>query len=158
MRKPRQLQEGAKYHISARANRQEMILRQDSIKELFLDVVKRAKKRYSFKLENFCVMENHFHFIIQPDPGVSLSAIMQWIMSVFAMAWNRRHGLRGHVWGERFFSRIIQSLKDFLQVFDYIDKNPVDGGLVRDPADWKYGGSWHRSRRIWDILDPLPGF
>ncbi len=158
MRKPRQLQEGAKYHISARANRQEMILRKDAIKELFLDVVKRAKKKYSFRIENFCVMENHFHFIIQPEPGVSLSAIMQWIMSVFAMAWNRKHGLRGHVWGERFFSRIIQSLKDFLQVFDYIDKNPVGSGLVRDPPEWKYGGSWHRLRQIWDVLDPLRGF
>jgi REP element-mobilizing transposase RayT len=154
MRKPRLLQDGAKYHVSARANRQEMILRSDSVKDLFLDVIKRAKKKYSFKLENFCIMENHFHFVIQPDRGVSLSAIMQWIMSVFAMAWNRRHGLGGHVWGERFFSRIIQSLTDFLQVLNYIDLNPVSGGLVRDPADWRYGGCWRRARHIWDLLDP----
>jgi len=154
MRKPRQLQNGAHYHVSARANRQEMILRQDSCKELFLDVVRRAKKKFPFRIENFCVMENHFHFIIQPQRSVSLSAVMQWIMSVFAMAWNRKHGLTGHVWGQRFFSRVIQSMRDFLQVLEYIDRNPVLGGLVATPVDWPYGGCLHRSQSNWDILDP----
>jgi putative transposase len=153
MRKPRQLQPGAKYHVSARANRQEMILSNDEVKVLFLDVVKRAKKKYRFKIENFCVMENHFHFILQPNPGVSLSSIMQWLMSVFAMAWNRRHGLTGHVWGQRFFSRIIQSMADFLRVFSYMDQNPVTAGLVRSASDWRFGGCWHRAHEVPDILD-----
>jgi len=131
-----------------------MILRSDDIKELFLDVVRRAKKKYDFKLENFCVMENHFHLIIQPGRNVSLSAVMQWIMSVFAMAWNRRHKLTGHVWGQRFFSRIIRTLKDFLQVFEYIDSNPVRVGLVESALDWPYGGCQHRSKHNWDLLDP----
>jgi len=157
MRKPRQLLEGAKYHVSARANRQEMILHKDEIKDLFLDIVKRAKKKYQFRIENFCVMENHFHFIIQPDAGVSLSAIMQWIMSVFAMAWNRRHRLTGHVWGQRFFSRILQSVTDFLRVFEYLDHNPLSGGLVADAAAWRYGGLWHRTHGLSGILDRPDG-
>lgn len=36
------------------------------MKELFLSVVKRAKGKYDFRLENLCVMGNHFHFIIKP--------------------------------------------------------------------------------------------
>src|SRR5512145_2652656 len=109
MRRVRELKEGARYHVTTRANRKEMILDDSAMKELFLSVVKRAKARYSFRLENFCVMGNHFHFIIQPNRGVSLSAIMQWILSVFAMAFNRLLGLTGHVWGCRFFSRILDS-------------------------------------------------
>lgn len=155
MRKPRQLQDGARYHVSGRANRQEMILHADNIKDLFIDVLKRAKRKYGFRIENFCVMENHFHLIIQPGRGISLSSIMQWLMSVFAMSWNRRHGLKGHVWGERFFSRIIRSVRDFLQVFEYIDLNPVAAGLARKDTDWKYSGKWHRTRDVWDVLDPI---
>src|SRR5262249_7726053 len=102
-----------------------------------------------------CVMENHFHFIIQPGRGVSLSAVMQWIMSVFAMSWNRRHGLTGHVWGERFFSRIIQSLRDFLQVFEYIDTNPASAGLIHGSEAWRYSGKWQRAQGVRGILDPL---
>jgi putative transposase len=70
--------------VTARANRKEMILDTNAMKELFLSVVKRAKEKYDFRLENFYIMGNHF--IIQPIRGESLSAIMQWILSVSAMA------------------------------------------------------------------------
>src|SRR5512145_89083 len=107
MRRPRELQADARYHVTARANRKEMILDTSAMKELFLSVVKRAKEKYDFRLENFCIMGNHVHFLIQPGRGESLSAIMRWILSVFAMAYNKIRCMTGHVWGCRFFSRII---------------------------------------------------
>jgi putative transposase len=143
MRRPRELQEGARYHVTARANRKEMILDTRAMKELFLSVVKRAKMKYDFRLENFCIMGNHFHFVIQPGWDESLSVIMQWILSVFAMAYNKIRGFTGHVWGCRFFSRIIASLRELLQVFEYIDDNPVKSGQVEDRREWRWGGLWH---------------
>jgi len=117
MRKPRELREGARYHVTARTNRREMILEPTVVKELLLGVIKRAKRKYRFRIENFCVMDNHFHLVILPAKNESLSAIMRWILSVFAMAYNRLLGLTGHVWGERFFSRIIEGFGDLIQVF-----------------------------------------
>ena len=153
MRKPRLLQEGAKYHVTARANRQEMIFDSDAMKALFEDVVARAKKKFSFRVDNFCVMGNHFHLIVQPAKNVSLSSIMQWIMSVFAQAWNRFHGLSGHVWGQRFFSRILQTAESFVQTFQYIDTNPVRAGLVVVAEEWAFGGCFHRAKGRKDIVD-----
>ena len=147
---------GARYHVTARANRQEMIMDSPAMKELFLEVVARAKKRYKFHIDNFCVMGNHFHMIIRPVAQTSLSALMQWILSVFAMRWNRIRGLNGHVWGERFFSRIIRNLKDFMRVFSYIDDNPVKASQVSVARDWKHGGLWHRRQGIPDILGQTP--
>lgn len=145
MRRPRQLEEGARYHVTARANRKEMILDPSCIKELFLSVVRRAKAKYNFRLENFCIMDNHFHFVIQPGRGESLSAIMRWILSVFAMAYNKIMGLTGHVWGDRFFSRIISTVRELLQIFEYIDNNPVKANRVKDCRQWRWGGLWqHR--------------
>lgn len=143
MRRLRVLQDNARYHVTARANRKEMIFDSGGMKELFLSVVKRAKAKYGFRIENFCIMGNHFHFIIQPLPGENLSAIMRWILSVFAMAFNKHTGLSGHVWGCRFFSRIIASLQDLREVFGYIDENPVTASLVNDRRDWEYGGLGH---------------
>lgn len=45
MRKPRELQDGASYHVISRANRKEMILNSDEVKEEFLEVVRRAQKK-----------------------------------------------------------------------------------------------------------------
>lgn len=143
MRKPRILREGSLYHVSARANRKEFILAEKEMKELFLRVLHRARSRYRFRIENFCIMGNHYHLLIRPGPGESLSRIMQWIMSVFAMAYNRVHGISGHVWGERFFSKIIGGFRDFLETFRYIDRNPVDAGLVANAWEWEHGGLWH---------------
>lgn len=155
MRKPRMLRDGGRYHVIARANRKEMILESAAMKDLFLETVARAKKKYDFRVENFTVMGNHFHMIIQPINGSNLSAIMQWIMSVFAARWNRLKGCSGHVWGERFFSRILDSLQEYLRTFAYIDHNPVRAGQVTRPEDWQHGGLWHLMRGLHHIVEPL---
>jgi putative transposase len=153
MRRPRELKYGARYHVTARANRKEMILDTASMKELFLWVVKRAKAKYDFRIENFTIMGNHFHFIIQPLHNESLSAIMQWILSVFAMSFNKIKGFTGHVWGCRFFSRIISNLRDFMQIFKYIDENPVKASQVEDRRKWRYGGLAHDRAGCQDIVE-----
>ena len=79
-------------------------------------------------------------------------------MSVFAMRWNRIHGLTGHVWGQRFYSRVIDSLADFLSVLQYIDLNPVRAGLVPLAEAWPFGGAWYRANLPGRILDPLPSW
>jgi putative transposase len=158
MRRRRELIEGARYHVTARANRKEMILESDSVKELFLETITRAKRRYIFQVENFCLMGNHFHFILKPGPGQNLSVIMRWILSVFAMAYNRARGLTGHVWGDRFFSRVICNLRVLLQVFEYIDDNPVLAGKVENKLDWRWGGLWHHRMGCHGIVGDLPGW
>lgn len=154
MRRPRELRNGARYHVTARANRKEMILDTIAMKELFLSVVKRAKVKYDFRLENLCIMGNHFHLIIQPVRGESLSAIMGWIMSVFAMAYNRIIGLTGHVWGCRFFSRIIENLKALMQIHEYIDDNPVKANQIEDKRQWRWGGLWFHRTGNAKIVEP----
>jgi len=152
MRKNRKLQEGAEYHVTARVNRGEKIFLAMEDRELFMDVLKRAKKKYNFSLKNFCVMGNHVHLLIKPGPGVSLSKIMQWLLGVFAQLWNKKHGLSGHLWGDRFFSRIILGIRDFLRVFTYIDYNPVIAGIVVHPEQWKHGGLWYHKKGHTDII------
>ncbi len=123
------------------------------MKLLFLATLQRAKKRYRFQISNFSVLGNHFHLIITPGRDESLSAIMQWVLSVFAMAYNRKLDLTGHVWGERFYSRVIDGLKEMLRAFEYIDENPVRAGLVARAEQWEYGGLAHHRRGIIGIVE-----
>lgn len=126
------------------------------MKELFIETLKRAKKKYSFVIENFCIMGDHIHLIIRPERGASLSAIMQWVLSVFAMAYNRIMGLHGHVWGARFFSRIINSFEAFRHVMIYIDQNPVQAGMARAANSWRYGGAWQARAGRRELLGVSP--
>jgi REP element-mobilizing transposase RayT len=158
MRRNRKLKSGATYHVTARANRKEMILYCDAMKALFLATIKRAKKKFRFQVHTFCIMGNHIHLILHPEQGESLSRIMQWILSVFAMAWNRKHHINGHVWGERFFSTILDNIRDYLSAFRYITQNPVKAQLISRVDEWEYGGLWHFKIGRRDILGELPVF
>jgi putative transposase len=143
MRKPRNVRHGAMYHVIARANRGEFIFEHDETKKLFLTVLKEAKKRYAIRVKNFCIMGNHVHLLIWPGSDESLSKIMQWILSVFAIRFNHRFHLKGHVWYDRFRSLLIASLRQFVAAFEYIMNNPVKAMLVARPEDYRYNGVCH---------------
>jgi len=98
-------------------------------------------------------MGNHYHLLIRPLGGESLSRIMHWIMGVYAMAYNRINRLKGHFWQGRFYSRIVASLQDFLEVFAYIDENPVKAGLIWSTWAWLFGGLHHHRSSRRDIVD-----
>jgi putative transposase len=133
-----------------------MVLHCAAMRQLFLNVVKRAKKKYRFRIDNFVIMGNHVHLIIRPGDGESLSAIMQWLLGVFAQAWNRAHFQTGHVWGDRFFSKIINDCQEYIKTFLYVVYNPSAAHMVRNPEDWEFGGLWHFISGQKDILADLP--
>ena len=112
--------------------------------------------RYRFSIENFCILGNHFHFILQPRGSSNLSRIMQWILSVIAVKYNKSIGSNGHVWGERFFSRVIADIRQYTVIFLYILTNPVDAGLATDPLGYEFSGVAHLRKRIYEVVEP-PG-
>ena len=119
-------------------------------------ILKRAKKKYSFRIENYCIMSNHVHFILKPLKGDSLSAIMQWILGVFAQKYNKTFELQGHVWYDRFKSKIIIDFRQYLHTFIYISNNPVKAGLVRFPTDFPFSGIYNLQKGISDLMERPP--
>ncbi|MDR1466613.1 MAG: transposase, partial [Treponema sp.] len=76
-------------------------------------------QKFHFRLWSFCIMGNHIHLLIKPGKDGNLSVIMQWIKCNFTKAWNKAHGRKGHLWGERFYSRITSGTSDFLRTREY---------------------------------------
>jgi hypothetical protein len=56
-----------------------MSLLDPRFKKLFLFFVEKAKRKFHFRLRDFCIMGNHIHLSIKPGKGGNLSKIMQWI-------------------------------------------------------------------------------
>lgn len=154
MRKLRILSRGAKYHVTARINRGEFALETAVIKNLFLHTIKRAKKKYSFSLFNFVIMSNHIHLIIKPQGDENLSAIMQWILSVFAVTYNKRYNIHGHLWQDRFKSKVISSIEQLIATHRYINDNPIKAELCTDSRNFIWSGMWYISHNIYTFLEP----
>ncbi len=155
MRKLRITKEGGTYHCCARINRSEMIFINESFKELLLKVIKEAKMKYNFLCANFCIMNNHFHIDIKPGENESLSRIMQWILSVFAKRFNKLTRYKGHVWYDRFKSKVIDSFRQYVNTFLYIANNPVRAGVVKDPFEYAYNGvTFYKTGKYKGLLEP----
>jgi REP element-mobilizing transposase RayT len=133
-----------------------MSLLEPQFKKLFLSFVEKARRKFHFRLWDFCIMGNHIHFLIKPGEGGTLSEIMQWIKCNFAKAWNKAQGRKGHVCGGGgVYSRIIAGMRDFLRAREYIAENPVKAGLVERAADWMFGSLYHRLHRPSSLLDDV---
>ncbi len=154
MRNTRILVNNGTYHVTARANRQEFIFEPDCIKEIFINVIKAAKKKYSFRIENFSIMSNHVHLMIKPLERSSLSKIMQWILSNFAIRFNKFYGIHGHVWYDRFKSKVVKTIQHYFAVHEYINNNPVKAGMVLNPEDYLYCGITFLKNKVFEVIDP----
>jgi len=158
MRKPRTLLKGASYHVTAKINRSEFIFKSKAVKQLFMDTVKRAKKKYKFGAVNFVIMDNHIHIINTPRKNENLSRIMQWILSVFAINYNKAFNLKGHVWYDRFHSVVIKNRQHMADVFKYVRDNPIKAEMVAESRDYPYGGVYYILKGDFSLVDPPPDF
>jgi len=146
------LSTGAVYHVTARTNKKELLLESPLAKTLFLETLARAKAKHCFEIDNFVIMGNHFHLLIRPTGNSSLAEILKWTLGVYSMAHHRIYKQWGHLWGSRYFSRPIGSFGEYLEVYRYIDNNPVAAGLVDLASQWPWGGLGHDLARRSDIV------
>ena len=125
MRMKRVFIEGAFYHVTSRTNNKVRAFERNLGQKIMHLTLQEAKEKFGFCLANFCIMPTHIHLLIKPENGTSLSKIMQWIKTQSAKRWNSINGTSNHLWGDRYFSRVIKNEQDYITVMNYIDQNPV---------------------------------
>jgi len=153
MRKRRKFVEGAVYHVTSRTNDKIHVFAEKLGQRIMLLVLEEAKEKYRFRLHNFCIMPTHIHLLITPANGTNLSRVIQWIKTHTAKRWNYIHGSQDHLWGERFFSRPVKDLREYLHVYNYIDQNPVKAGLTQNAQDWKASGAYYIANDLAGLVD-----
>ncbi len=56
---------GAVYHVTSRGNERKPIYRTDTDRERFLGVLTRVTARYHWLCHAYCLMDNHYHLVIE---------------------------------------------------------------------------------------------
>lgn len=136
MARPLRLEfEGAIYHVTARGDRREPIFQDDSDRKMLLAIVGQALERFDAVLCAYCLMENHYHFVLRTHQP-NLSRLMRHINGVYTQAFNRRHAQVGHLFQGRFKALLVDKDAYLLEVCRYVDLNPVRAGIVKQPGDW----------------------
>jgi REP element-mobilizing transposase RayT len=108
MRPLRILKQGAWYEIRSQINNREPLFRYSKALELFDQVFRAAELRFVFNLRALRLEDDWLTFYIKPEDGMELPVIMKWIKQTFAQRYNRLTGRIGHIWGDRYWSAVLE--------------------------------------------------
>jgi putative transposase len=153
----RPVADGLLYHAINRGNNRARVFFAAADYRAFLEALAKTQQRYPFVLYGYCLMPNHFHLLLAPEPGVSISRVLQSLTVAHTWHYHRRRGAVGHVWQGRFKSPVVQDDDHALVVLRYIEANPLRAGLITDLADYPWSSyGVHGLGRDDALVGPLP--
>ena len=126
---------GALYHLTARGNARREIFLEDGDRWMFLSILADLVKRGNWICHGFCLMDNHYHLLIETPDG-NLSEGMRQLNGIYTQKFNRNHAKVGHVFQGRFKSIVVDKDAYLLELCRYIVLNPVRAGMVEHPKDY----------------------
>jgi hypothetical protein len=96
------------YFASTAVNNREPLFWCSRERARFKRVLDEAHVLYSFVLYGLRFDGPAVSFYIKPADGLQLPEIMQWIKQTFACRYNVYDGRTGHIWGDRYWSKIVE--------------------------------------------------
>jgi len=134
-RDPRVIDATFPYHVNSEGNNGGAIVFDWPDVENYMDELDRVATAYRWEVWSWCLMTTHHHLVVRAPEG-AVSAGMQVLNGNHSRRTNRRHGWSGHLFENRFFSKVVDSDAYAVRANVYVVRNPVEAGVCETPADW----------------------
>lgn len=143
---PRIIEDNTVYHILNRANARMQIFEKEKDYLAFEKIIIEAKEKYPMRILSYCLMPNHWHFVLYPKNNKDLVPFMRWLTLTHTQRWLVHRNMigYGHLYQGRYKSFPVQKDEHFLQVCRYVESNPLRAKLVNRAEDWRWGSAWVR--------------
>ena len=136
-RAPRIELAGAIYHVTSRGNRRERIFVDDHDRLRLLGIFDEGMSRFQADAFGFCLMGNHYHLVLRTHLA-NLSRVMHHLNGKYALAFNKRHRLEGHLFQRRFHAVLVERDAQLMVLCRYVELNPVRARLVSCAREWRW--------------------
>jgi len=130
--------QGGYYHIYNRGANRDLIFFNAENYSYCLRLMSKYKDKYSLSLIVYCLMPNHYHFVIRQDAENGISEFMRDVFNTYAQAVNMQQDRKGTLFQGRFRHIHIEKDEHNLHLCRYIHLNPVKAGLVTLPEQWEF--------------------
>ncbi|MCM8763122.1 MAG: transposase [Candidatus Omnitrophica bacterium] len=143
-RGPRVLMKNVCYHLIARGNQKQDIFREEEDFKVYLLKLRKYKIKYHFQIYGYCLMPNHVHIMGEIKQPSNLAKFMHGINRSYTEYFNKKYNMVGHLWQDRFKSKIIVRDRYLLDCIQYIELNPVRAEITKTPAEYKWSSFLER--------------
>lgn len=136
---PRTHIEGAVYYVTSRGDNEEEIFKDNEDYQRYLELLKKYKEQYGFKLFAFVLLPTHLHLLIELKEGITLSDIMHDLNANYTKYFNGKRERKGHLFQERYKMNLLEKAPYLLSYMAaYMHLNPKILGLAADVKDYAY--------------------
>lgn len=132
---------GHYYHIYNRGAGKGLIFFNPGNYEYCLRLVKRYYQQYDVSMIAYCLMPNHYHFLLKQEADTPLSKFINVLFNAYVayvQAVNRQQNRKGTLFEGRFRHVWVDREEYLIHLCRYIHLNPVKGKLVSHPEEWLY--------------------
>ena len=121
------------------------IFEKDGDYAAFEDALSEAHEHVPMRMVTYCLMPNHWHFVLWPLKDGDLSTFMHWLTLTHVQRWHAYHNTAGlgHLYQGRFKSFPVESDDHFFTVCRYVERNALRASLADRAEHWRWG-SLHR--------------
>jgi putative transposase len=145
---------GQYYHIYNRGVNHQDIFRSEENYRFLLKRVKKYILPNHLAMIAYCLMPNHYHFLLRQDGEIPISVFIQAVYNSYSKAFNLAFARTGTLFEGPFRAIAVNKYTYLLQLCRYIHRNPLDAGIVKHPAEWQYSNylEWI-GKRIGTLVD-----
>jgi len=99
----------------------------------FVDRLERILSATGTRCFAWALMPNHYHLLLE-TAATALSRVLLRLGTCHAMDFNRRHRRVGHLYQNRYKSRLVEDDAGLMAVLRYVHRNPLVARIVPDVA------------------------
>ena len=124
---------------------------------VFERVIEETLRARPMRLVAYCLLPNHWHFVLWPEKDGDLAAFMQQLTNTHVKRWKQhRHETGwGHLYQGRYKCFPVQTEEYFYQVVRYVERNALRANLVERAELWRWSSLARERSRIEEVAFPI---
>ena len=135
---------GMIYHVINRGVGKQKVFFSDDDYLAFERVIAETLDKRPMRLLGYCLMPNHWHFVLWPENDGDLGRFMQRLTVTHVTRWQKNYNMvgYGHLYQGRFKSFPFETDEHFFQVTRYAERNALRANLVMQAEEWPWCSLW----------------
>ncbi len=129
---------GVTQHVIQRGNNRQICFGGEADMVAYIAWLKEYSCKFGVDVHAWVLMTNHVHLLCTPNKEFAVSKMMQSLGRSYVRYFNYSYGRSGTLWEGRFKSCLIESESYLLEVYRYIELNPVRACMVNEPSEYKW--------------------